>query len=59
MWGLRLMIELVHHDALEVSQAHAVAEEIHANNPRHITPAILAGFAREIGPGKPRTIEHE
>ena len=59
MWGLRLMIELVHHDALEVSQAHAVAEEIHAINPRHITPAILARFANEIGPGKPRTIEHE
>jgi rRNA-processing protein FCF1 len=59
MWGLRLMIELVHHDALEVSQAHAVAKEIHAINPRHITPAILARFANEIGLGKPRTIHNE
>ena len=59
MRGLRLMIDLVQHNALEVSQAHAVAKEIHAINPRHITPAILARFAGEIGPGKPRTIEHE
>ena len=59
MWGLRLMIDLVHHDALEVSQAHAVAEEIHAINPRQISPAILARFAGEIGLGKPRTIDHE
>lgn len=59
MWGLRLMIARVHHNALDVSQAHAVAEDIQAINPRHITPAILDRFASEVGLGKPRTIHQE
>lgn len=40
-WGLELMIELVAAGQLAVSDAQAVAEEVHENNPLHIHRQIL------------------
>lgn len=48
LWGLELMVELVHHRHLQVSTALRVAHAIHLSNPAHITPEILHRFEQKI-----------
>ena len=48
-WGLELMLALVRVRELEGEVALAVAQAIHASNPRHISAEILERFAQEVG----------
>jgi len=48
IWGLRLMIELVHADQLSYESAIEVAQSIHRINPRYITLEILERFEAEL-----------
>jgi len=48
IWGLRLMIELVHAEQLSRDSAIEVAQAIHRINPRYITPEILERFEAEL-----------
>jgi hypothetical protein len=48
IWGLRLMIELVHADQLSSDSAIEVAQAIHRINPRYITLEILNRFEEEL-----------
>jgi len=48
IWGLRLMIELVHAGQLTIGNALEVAQAIHRINPRYITPEILARFEASL-----------
>jgi len=48
IWGLRLMIELVHAEQLAKDSAIEVAQAIHRINPRYITLEILERFEAEL-----------
>lgn len=48
IWGLRLMIELVHAGQLTIENALEVALAIHHINPRYITPEILVRFEERL-----------
>lgn len=43
-WGLELMADLVEREALTKEDALRTAETIHANNPHHISAAVLQRF---------------
>ena len=48
IWGLRLMIELVHAEQLAKDSAIEVAQAIHRINPRYISLEILERFEAEL-----------
>jgi len=48
LWGLELMTLLVLKGQLEAEDAIDVANRIHADNPLHITPAILERFRQKV-----------
>jgi rRNA-processing protein FCF1 len=47
-WGLELLAELVEAGQLPADAAVGIANEIHDNNPFHITRAILRRFERRL-----------
>lgn len=44
MWGLEIMISLVHSALLDPEHAVRIGRQIQSNNPHHITPAIIERF---------------
>lgn len=47
-WGLELMVDLVAAEALTIVRALSTARIIQANNPHHITAAVLERFERRL-----------
>ncbi len=48
MWGLELLLGLVRSGGLDHKSALDIARQIHADNPRHISPKVIADFRKKL-----------
>ena len=48
MWGLELLLQIVESGGLDYKSAIEIGRQIHANNPRHISPKVIADFEKKL-----------
>ena len=48
MWGLELLLQIVKSGGLDYRSAIEIGRQIHATNPRHISPKVIADFEKKL-----------